>query len=654
MKNVWFTVLALFSLAIYSQDNLYVLGYNWEESPNFEVDGNSVDQMMALKEKYVVEFAFSEENSFTQHYLEHKVLWLNSNDKIEDYNRIYLPYSSTSELIENKARVITKDGKIIVLDDSKILTAKDEESGKSYKYFAFEGIEKGSIIEYFYVEKKKPSYSGTAFRLQSDFEKKNVHFDLYSPSNLVFEFKSYNGLPEMVQDTLLKDRLHWKLRVKELKGLSKEEQSPYSASRSYLVYKLDKNLKTNKGDLSSYGNVSQNIYNYYYAEPSKKANVQIEEFWATYSQKNGGVESKIRWLDNTIKSSFILSKSGGENLNDIEEILKKKVASSSGLIKLYVALLNYLQVGYEVVITTDKNNLEFDEDFEAHNFLKDFLIYFPKLDTYLSPTDMKSRYGYPPVELTGNHGLFIKEVSVGDFKSGVGKIKYISPLDASKTIDEMSIDVQFDAEDITSNKIQMQRSFSGYYALPFHPYMDLIVGEDREEFIEGLAKTMNKNVVVEKTEMVNEAPDLFGLKPLKFVIDVKTDAFVEKAGNKYLFKVGEIIGRQIEMYQEKKRILPLVDDFNRSYLRTIRVDLPKGYKVSNLKDINIDNTFSRDGKELLSFNSFYTLEDNVLMITADEHYRISIIDPEIFEDYRKVINSAADFNKITLVLEPND
>ena len=56
--------------------------------------------------------------------------------------------------------------------------------------------------------------------------------------------------------------------------------------------------------------------------------------------------------------------------------------------------------------------------------------------------------------------------------------------------------------------------------------------------------------------------------------------------------------------------------------------------------------------ELFIFDSYYTLEGNVLTVTADEHYRESIVAPEIFEAYRTVINSAADFNKVTLVLEP--
>ena len=55
---------------------------------------------------------------------------------------------------------------------------------------------------------------------------------------------------------------------------------------------------------------------------------------------------------------------------------------------------------------------------------------------------------------------------------------------------------------------------------------------------------------------------------------------------------------------------------------------------------------------LFIFDSHYTLDCNLLTVTADEHYRESIVAPEIFEAYRTVINSAADFNKVTLILEP--
>ena len=131
---------------------------------------------------------------------------------------------------------------------------------------------------------------------------------------------------------------------------------------------------------------------------------------------------------------------------------------------------------------------------------------------------------------------------------------------------------------------------------------------------------------------------------------MESDAFTQKAGRKYLFKLGELIGEQIQMYQEKERVLPLEEQYQRSYFRTINVEIPEGYVISNPDDINIKNDHIVGGKELFSFHSYYTIEDNILKITADEHYRCNIVTTDIYEAYRTVINSAADFNKITLVL----
>jgi len=151
--------------------------------------------------------------------------------------------------------------------------------------------------------------------------------------------------------------------------------------------------------------------------------------------------------------------------------------------------------------------------------------------------------------------------------------------------------------------------------------------------------------------MINAKPELFGVKPIEFIIDFESEAFVEIAGNHYLFKVGELIGPQMQLYQETERKLPLEDEYTRTYYRTINIKIPKGYHVANANDINIDHSFSKDGKKVLMFKSFYEIEGDILKITADEFYYITKISKEFYEDYRTVINSAADFNKVTLVLE---
>ncbi|MDT0690263.1 DUF3857 domain-containing protein [Salegentibacter sp. F188] len=645
----------LFTLFVQAQSNSFFSNYDWEENPEYSVKPDSTETIIELKNKVVNEFFFDKDDNLLELSMEHRVLWLNSDEKIESFNKVYLPYSSTSELLVNKARVITKNGAVRELDDSKILMATDEETGRKYKYFAFEGIEKGSFIEYYYVVKQNPTYRGKRVNFQTSFKKENVEFDLFAPSNLVFKFKSYNGAPEVEQDTLTKDKNHWKLRIEELKGLEEEELSAYDASKAFVIYKLDENLAGNVSGISSYGNVSQNIYAYYYPEHSKRTQKAIDKF-ASEAVKGAGKteESILRKIEYYIKTNVYVADGGGDELEDLDKILDQKVANGTGIVKLYAAVLKSLEIPHEVVFTSNRQNLRFDKIFEANNFLTDCLLYFPNTGAYISPEENSSRYGFPPAYLTDNYGLFVKEVTVGNFTSAVGEIKYIEPVSEDKTIDKMTIDVDFEDKDLSTTNIKLDRAFSGYYGMFIHPFIHLVKEESLNDFIEGFGKRLNENVEIVDKKLVNDDPELFGIEPLEVVLDIKSNAFIEKAGNRYLFKVGELIGQQIQLYQEKERVLPLENEFKRSYYRNINIEIPKGYRFANLDDINIDKKYSKDGKEILSFNSFYNVKDGIVHITADEHYRVNIIETARYEDYRDVINSAADFNKLTLILEPEE
>lgn len=634
-----------------AQENPFYKNYSWEENPNFSVKALDSTSIIGLKDKIVSEFIFEGED-LLEYFLEHKAVWLNSDERIEEYNKVYLPYNNSSELLISKARVIKPDGEIVELDDSKILTAEDEETQRIYKFFAFEGIEKGSIIEYYYVVKRVPEYSGKRITFQASYDKKDVAFDLYSPSNLVFQFKSFNDLPKFSKDTLSEEKLHWTIRAAEIQGLEEESQAPYNASRAFVIYKLDQNLSNDKKDITSYSKVSQNLYNFYYGEIDKKVQKKLIKFLDEAGVKRDMESDELlRTLESHIKTNVYLGQ-GGNTGSDLESVLDQKVANSAGMVKLFISLFRTLDIKHELILTSDRQDLKFDPEFEANTFLNEFLFYFPTTDKYMAPTEFDSRYGFPPAYLTDTYGLHIKEVALGDFKSATGKIEYINPVPAEETVDKMIIDVNFDPEDLTRTSINLDRSMGGYYAMYMQPFMNLIPEEDKTEILEEFAKRLDESAAIKSKEMNNADPALFGIKPLQFVIDFESEAFMEKAGNRYLFKVGDLIGRQIQMYQENVRKLPLEDEFTRTYYRTINIKIPEGYRVANAEEINIDNSFSKDGKKVLMFKSFYEMDGDTLKITADEFYKINKISKEFFEDYRTVVNSAADFNKVTLVLEP--
>ena len=649
--SLLFTVLCAFQIAV-SQNNPYFESYDWEESPSYAAEEGSTEDMIAVKEKTVTEFYFQKKN-LVEYFLEHKVLWLNSDDAIEEYNKIYLPFSSRAELQVNKARVITPEGELINLDQSKILTSEDEETGRTYKYYALEGITKGSFIEYMYVVKRPPSYTGDKVYIQDSYNKDKVEFDLFSPSNLLFKFKSFNDLPTVERDTLTTEKLHYKLHISKVEKLESEYQAPYNASRAFLVYKMDKNTAGNGNDMVSYSNVSQNLYSTYYPDYSKKTKNLLSGFINELElPENADEESIARKLDFFIKTNVYSQDVYSDDLKDLDQILTKKVANETGIIKLYIAVLRSLNVKHELVLTTDRKQMKFDTAFESTNFLTDFLLYFPKSKKYLSPNASGTRFGFPMPYMMDNYGLFMKEVVIGDFKSAVGKIKYIEPVKAEEIIDVMKVTIDFNTENLTENSINFDRAFSGYYAMNIQPFMHLIQGKKRDELVDSFIENITKELEIQSRKIVNDDSELFGVKLLQFIVDFTTEAFVEKAGRKYLFKLGDLIGQQVQLYQEKERVLPLEEQFHRSYFRTLTINIPEGYKITNLDDINIDNSYAKNDKELFSFKSSYQLKGSTLTVTADEHYRENIITVAMYEEYRTVINSAADFNKLVLLLEP--
>nr|WP_321229079.1 DUF3857 domain-containing protein [uncultured Psychroserpens sp.] len=626
--------------------------YDWDANPKYTNQGIEDDNMASVKEKTVTEFYFDDEDNLTEYFLEHKVYYLNSDDKIEAFNKVYLPYDSESKLVVNKARVITAKGEVINLDESKILTATDSETERTYKYFAFEGVEKGSFIEYIYVVNRYPSYKGKRITLQSDYTRNNVEFDLYSPSNLLFKFKSFNGLDEVVNDSISEDKKHYFLKLDTIELLEEEEMAAYTADKKFLIYALDANVAGRVKDISSYANVAQNIYDFYNEELSKKEISELKKFLKNIDyKKEDDIDTKIRAIETYIKTNIFVANSNGEKLSNLLDIVKDKVTNERGAIKLYTAIFNQLDIKVEFIYTCSREYMRFDEEFEANNFLQDALFYFPKTKKYLSPSENDSRYGYPPAYLTDTYGLSIKEVVIGDFKSAVAKVKYIKPITADQNVDKMVIDVTFDDEDISKTHVKLDRSMSGYYGMFIHPYMDLIKPENEKEIIEGFAKNLDEDAEIVSKTINNKNSNLFGIKPIQFIVEFTSNKFVENAGRKQLFNVGDLIGRQQELYQEKERKLPVEGEFQRSYFRTINITIPEGYKIANLDDINIKNEYKKDGETLLSFDSYYELNGNVLTITADEHYRMNHVDTSLYEEYRTVINSAADFNKVTLVLE---
>lgn len=204
-------------------------------------------------------------------------------------------------------------------------------------------------------------------------------------------------------------------------------------------------------------------------------------------------------------------------------------------------------------------------------------------------------------------------------------------------------------------EIDLNYSFGGYEAVPFRNNFAVAPNPDKQrQYLENYIPVVNKPSDLIKYTAANVDLDNYvDNKPFIVLAKVKAPEMVESAGGRKLVKIGELLGRQNELYQEKVRKLPVDINYPHSYKRTITVNLPAGYRVLNAKSLkNKIDFYDADNCKIpaCSFVSNYSQKGNKLTITVSEiyaqiHYHLSD-----FNNFRKVINAAADFNKTTLVL----
>ena len=639
-------VLIAINFALTAQNYQYKK-YDW--NPNPKLDTAAYDTSLHavyLVKKMLKEFVY-EKDELVEYYLIHRKVKLLTDKAVEEFNKTYIPQYKGSEVVIEKARFIKPNGELINLDKSSIKEGKDEDSGRKYRFFAFEGVEVGGEVEYFYVIKKSPYHYGLYYTAQSSTPSYNYSFDLFTPKNLVYKFKSYNQFPEIKLDTNYKDTNYWHVELKYIPELKKERISNYDNDLMAFIFKLHKNFATGAKDITSYGPWAKRVYNNVYTI-SKKQQKSIKKLIKEIKPDRSSLEKTIRSIEDYLKKNYTFYDISATELSDIESIYKNKAYNNTGSVFLYANILKNLKIKHELVVTYNRWDLRFDKDFEAYTFLNDYLFWFPELKKSLCPFDDYSRLGFPPQEYINNYGLFIKEVSMGDFSSGIGKIKFISAPEMDKTMNKLTVKVDF-KDDFTKAKLNTIQEYTGYDAEYYQTVFELIQDEKK-------LKELQKNIVniygiddePENYEIINDKGSDFGFKPLIMKSEFITNHLTEKAGDTYVFKVGELIGPQMELYKtEEKRKENFEFQYNRKYHRDILIKIPSGYTVKNLDALKFNKTYkNKEGKIVFAFLSNYSIENDTIKITMDEWYDGIIYPKEIWDNYREVVNAAANFNKI--------
>jgi hypothetical protein len=646
-----FALLLVFNIK--AQDPFYRT-YDWDASPKVTAP-EALDQsegQIVLKDLRVSEYAYEKSGDLITYVTKHRKVKVFSDKGIENNNKVYIPSSGVIEFMQIKARSISPSGKISNIEKSAIKEVDDVESKGSYKMFAIEGIEKNSEIEYLYTYKKSGGYFGTEYA-QSALPKLNFSYKIICPSNLVFDPKLYNSNSEVKKDTLSGNRNVVTINLPKIDPLKEEKYSFYNANLIRIEYKLAYNSVKGKARLLTWDNAADRYY-HIICDFDKKDISETNSFLKKLKLSGSDDLAKIRQLENHLKMKFETRTGSSEDNENIEKILSSKIANHTGITRLYMCCFAQMGIKAEVVLSCDRTDRAFDPDFDSWDYLAHYLIYLPGSNTFMSPTNIYSRVGFVPPEYTGQKSLFVKEVDLGagEVKSAIAKLKTITYPEYTASQSNMEANVKF-KDDWSETVIALTQTYTGYGAYYTQPIIMFLSDLQKKEFQEKTLKTIGDDASMDKVTMTGIAEEEILTKPFVMGCTLKSPSLLEKAGNKYLFKVGLLIGPQAEMYQEGARKTPAEITFTHSYNRKLVITVPDGFKVLSIEKLKINQNVMIDDKIAAEFVSDYKLTGNTLEINVVENYRALYYPIAKFEDYRKVINAAADFNKIQLVFEKN-
>jgi hypothetical protein len=649
MNKFIVTILLSVSAASWVSGQTY-LKYEWEEDRKLAELSEEASHSALIQIKYHQQYEYVYEGVERQlviYQTEHQITKVNNDNAVSRSNRIYIPMRNTIELVDLQARTITSDGRTIVLDKNEIKEIEDEETGGGYKIFAIEGAEVGSEIEYYYTKKTTTSYFGREFFQFSEPVVKAT-FVLISPDNLEFAFKSYNGFPEIMTD-VAEGKNVYTANSENVPALKKEEFSSYNNSRQRLEFKLAHNKSTNK-DLFKWTDAAQLLYGQVYVVDKNEVKLLNKLLSDINLKLYTDNKMKVAAIEDYLKTNFYFDENASSQASDIGFIIKNRICSRLGMTRIMLNCIKLIGVETQLVLTSGRDEVAFDSDFETYNYLQDYLIYLPADNAFIAPYSPEFRYGMIPAELTACDGLFITEVVIDNIPFPKAEIKFIPYLQAKDNIDKMDVRVVFN-NDLTSNTVKLTRSFNGYSAAFIKSVYPLIEEERKQELLKSLVKFLAADANISTLELEKSKFDFqTWASPLVIESEFESPSFIEIAGNIILLKAGELIGPQSELYQENERMTEVQNQYNRAYERAITINIPEGYKIENLDDLIFDEKVVENDKDIFYFRSNYVLENGVLKIQVDEGYEEIYYPKEKFEAFRKVINAAADWNKIVLVM----
>ncbi|MBD0405033.1 DUF3857 domain-containing protein [Flammeovirga sp. EKP202] len=639
------TTLRLYSQIVYSDARVNLTSDDELRSFQLTEDHASYEAVI-LKERRIMEYFFEYGRPSTLKTV-HKLIHINSDAGIEKYNRVYVPMRKGASIRHLKVRAISPEGKITAIQRENIKELKNVEGFQNVKIFAIEGLEVGGKAEFLYSVKSSILPFGKEI-MQTDVPILKTSLELVHPKAWDFKYKSYNGLNDAKFDLIAQKQKVIVLNQKDIPAFEEEEYATNRVNYMHFEYKIASNGGLEKNMFSWINLLKRMTMEYSSPKTAKVAKKYVSDILA---QDLSDAEKLIA-LEHKIKSTIRLEKGVAEALYNPKSIVANGVGNFTGIYQLYIYCFDALDIKAQLVFGCNRYDGVIDSSFATVTSLNEMFFYFPNLKKYLLPEQYHMRFGTVHTGLMDTEAIFISYYV--DYNKVYYKNYNFKKLKGlSYNLNQIGATVTIDFEDnLALPKVKLEDRAQGYRAFSYRSALKNADNKYRTQFIKDVTLSAFENFEVLSTDVEGEDMAL-STNPENFVkinIEYTSPELVERAGNEYLISVGKVIGKQSELYQEKERQNDIVMHTIQKYRHKITINIPEGYQIEGLEEIKNKKTITVNGEEMAYFISDYQLKESSLLIAVDEVYKTFKFPKENYEEFREVINSAANFNQLTLIM----
>lgn len=656
IKKTLLTILILVKTFGYAQ---FYKTYKWSENTVTvqQIDSSFQESSIGLLNKYIVEFKEPNDslnNSFEKFLTRHTIIKILNEDGAKYHKIIYIPIYNSDYLVDLKLRTVDSSGTVVNLENSNLTELDNKEFNNNFKIYQLPELQKNSTLEYIYTTKEKNEIHGSQI-LQEEYFNTKTEFILI-PNNFKSKVKSYNT-NEVFNLDLINNTKVKKITINNLKPIDNEEYSTLQANRvniSYQCYLADKVTPQNE----FWKNITNSIHTIAFPKKFSKELIELNQLIFNdlkqtksnlgHKDKNLYTFKKINLIDNYIKNNFTVQDNSIAEFSRLDYILKNKKGSNIGIVQLYSSLLLYNNIDYELLITSNRYFNKFDPDFFNPDNLREILFYLPEIKKYIIPDRSEYRVGEAPFNVLGNYGIYIDKNKDYYFSTIIEDDKRFSTINRE-------INVEFKKmKEVVINETQ---KFTGHWAITNRAMLNFSNNLNSNELMDYLTTSgLKEKRIIEYSVSNKDIYQPIYNNPLIVKSIISTDSLLKKhikSKNKktkrYVFNLGSVIGTQSELYTNKKRINSIEIRYPNYYDYKISVKIPRGYKIEGVENININENYISNGDIIAKFQSNYTIEGNKLNISIQEFYKSLNYSKSKYSDFRKVINAAADFNKLNIV-----